>query len=192
MWSPIKKTCSPLYLASRFLVLFGILALAGCGYGFGTDGPSVLTTPTKGPTSSAAALPPLSGDIPTLKFKNVENPTLFPWLSYVIRTEVHDEFAARKLCRWVDSGKADYEIAIKVDNYTYRSWLTDTDNATMLYTAAMTLNATFYRADSNEVVWQSGNITYSQSYESVQERIAASELSRELARRLASSMRQAF
>ena len=179
-------------LAGRVLVLFGFLALAGCGYGFGADGPSVLTTPTKGPTSTAAVLPSITGDLPTLKFKSVENPTLLPWLSYVIRTEVRDELAARKLCRWVDSGKADYEVSIKVDRFTFRSWITNSDDATMLYSADMSMNAVFYRADSNEIVWQSGNISYNQSYDAVQERAAAGELTRELARRLASSMRQAF
>ncbi len=56
----------------------------------------------------------------------------------------------------------------------------------------MTINAIFYRTDSNEIVWQSGNITYSQSYDTVQERVVATDLVRELARRLSSSMRQVF
>ncbi len=165
--------------AFRAVFLFAFLILAGCGYGLGNDGPSVLT-------------PPSGGGLPTMKFKSVDNPTLYPWLPYVIRTEVWDELAARNLVRWVDSGRADYEIAIKVDSFTFRSWLTDSDDTTMLYSAAMTMNATVYKGDSNEVVWQSGNLGYSQSYETVQERTAAADLTRELARRLSSAMRQAF
>lgn len=165
--------------ALRTAVLFGILALAGCGYGLGTEGPSVLDTPAE-------------GGLPTLKFKSVENPTLYPWLSYVIRTELRDEIAARDIARWVDSGKADYELAITVENFVIRSWLTDTDNATTLYSASITLRGTVYRGDSNEEVWRSGTLQYSQSYDSIQERTVAADLTRELAHRFASAMRQNF
>lgn len=163
----------------RLALAFCFILLAGCGYGFGGDGPSVLAAHE-------------GGGLPTLKFKSVENPTLYPWLTYVLRTEIRDEIADRKLAVWVDSGRADYEIAIKVTSFTFRSWITDTDSETMLYSAAMNIEATIYRGSSNEVVWRSAGINYSQSYETVQERVAASDLARELARRLASAMRQAF
>lgn len=163
----------------RTAVLFGILALAGCGYGLGAEGPSVLDTPA-------------GGGLPTLKIKSVENPTLYPWLSYILRTELRDEIAARDLARWVDSGKADYELAIKVERFTIRSWLTNADDATMLYSAEISMYGTVYRGDSNEEVWRSGTIGYSQNYDSVQERTIAADLTRELARRFASAMRQKF
>jgi len=179
MWLPTDILTSPLRTALRMVLLLGILALAGCGYGFGGDGPSVLT-------------PPEGGGLPTIKFKSVESPTLHSWLPHIIRTELRDEIAARDLARWVDSGPADYELAIEVRQFTFRSWITDKDSDTMLYSATMSLSGTIYRANSNEVVWTSGNIGYSQSYESVQERVAASDLIRELARRFVTSMRQAF
>lgn len=160
-------------------LLFGIFVLSGCGYGLGTDGPSVLEAPA-------------GGGLPTLKFKSVENPSLLPWLPHIIRTELRDEIAGRDLARWVDSGKADYELAIVVDSFTFRSWLTDSDDATTLYTASMSLTGTVYEGGSNRVVWRSGALSYSQSYESLQERVVASELTKELARRFANAMRQAF
>ncbi|MCC8193027.1 MAG: LPS assembly lipoprotein LptE, partial [Deltaproteobacteria bacterium] len=159
--------------------LLCVLALSGCGYGFGADGPSVLEAPA-------------GVGLPTLKFKSVESPTFHTWLPYIIRSEMRDEIAARDLARWVDSGPADYELEIKVDQFTFRSWITDRDDDTMLYSAAMVLSGTIYRGNSNEVVWRSGKISYSQSYETVQERVAASDLTRELARRFATAMRQAF
>lgn len=183
MWSPTDSRAGASAAArkalGRLALAFCVMVLAGCGYGFGNEGPSVLATPE-------------GGGQPTLKFKSVENPSLYPWLSYVVRTEMRDEIADRKLATWVDSGKADYEMTIKVNSFTFRSWITDTDDATTLYSASMTLDATVYRGNSNEVVWRSGPIGYSQSYETVQERTAASDLTRELARRLGSAMRQAF
>lgn len=153
--------------------------LTACGYGFGADAESVL-------------VPVTEGVLPTLKIKSVDNPTLYPWITHTIRTEIRDEIAARRLARWVDTGKADYELAIKVDRFTFRSWLTDKDDVTTLYSASMVYEGILYKTDTNEEIWRSGQISYSQNYEQVQERAAASELTRELARRLASRMQQAF
>lgn len=161
------------------LVLVAAFGLAACGYGFGSDSESVLVPVTGGVT-------------PTLRIKSVDNPTLFPWITHIIRTEVRDELAARKLARWVDSGKTDYSLAIKVSSFTFRSWLTDKEDMTSLYSASMTFEGIVYKTDTNEEVWRSGPIAYSQNYEQVQERVAASELIRELARRLAARMQQAF
>ena len=179
MWLPTDIFTSPLRTAFRTVLFLGILALAGCGYGFGSDGPSVLASPE-------------GGGLPTIKFKSVESPTLHSWLPHIIRTELRDEIAARDLARWVDEGPADYELAIKVDQFIFRSWLMDRDNATMLYSASMAISGTVYRGNSSEVVWVSGNISHSQSYETVQERVAASDLTHEIARRFATAMRQAF
>lgn len=176
MWSP-TDFCRA--LSRVLLICLAAMALASCGYGFGADSASVLE-------------PPSPGILPTLKIKSVENPTLYPWLSHIMRTEVRDEIAARDIARWVDSGKADYEITIKVDQFTFRSWLTDSEDVTMLYSASMSLEAIVYRGDSNQEIWRSGRIAYTQSYERVQERTAAADLTRELARRLASAMQHAF
>ena len=179
MWLPTDILTSPLRTVVRAALLLGVLALAGCGYGFGAEGPSVLASPE-------------GGGLPTIKFKSVESPTFHTWLPHIIRTELRDEIAARDLARWVDSGPADYELAIKVNRFTFRSWVADKDSNTMLYSASMSISGTVYRANSNAVVWSSGNIGYSQSYETVQERTAAADLTRELARRFATAMRQAF
>lgn len=176
MLSPTKITHA---LARLLILCLTLTALAGCGYGFGTDAPSVMPSL-------------IPGALPTIKVKSVENPTLYPWLPYVIRTELRDELAARRLGQWVDTGRAEYEIAIRVENFLIRSWLLDSDDKTSLYSASMTMEGIIYRGDSNEEVWRSGKIGYSQSYESIQERLVAEDLTRELIRRLLSAMRNAF
>lgn len=198
MWSPINTSCASSLLSGRtvatakgpnalsFLrraasvaLLFCVLLAGGCGYGLGTDGPSVLP-------------PPPGGGLPTIKFKSVDSPTMHSWLPHIIRTELRDEIAARDLARWVDSGPADYELAVKVENFLFRSWITNSDDSTMLYSASIAMQGTVYKGNSTEVVWNSGVVSYSQSYETVQERVAASDMTRELARRFTSAMRQAF
>jgi hypothetical protein len=166
-------------LSRALLALFAALFLASCGYGFGSDGESVLEARSP-------------GILPGMKVKTIENPTLYPWLSYVIRTELRDELAARRVARWVDSGKSDYELSVKVSNFTFRSWLTDSNDATMLYAASMTLEGIVYRSDTNEEVWRSGMLSYSQNYDRSQEQAAAAELTRELMRRLTSAFRNVF
>ena len=163
---------------SFLLLLFFALTLSGCGYTLGADTPSVLT-------------PVEAENIPSLKIRNIDNPTLFPWLTYAVRTQLRDEIAARNIARWVDSGPADYEISLKVDRYTYRSWQSRTDYTAMLYSAQIIMNATVYKGNSATVVWN-GWQSYSQTFERVQEESAANALVREIIRRLTVNMRQKF
>lgn len=176
MWLPTNISR---FIARAALACLTLLTLAACGYGFGADSESVIKPTTE-------------GALPTLKIKSVDNPTLHTWIAHIVRAEMRDEIAARGLARWVDSGKADYEISFKVDSFTFRSWLTDSDDVTMLYSAAMTMEAILYKGNTNEEVWRSGKTSYSQSYERVQERTAASDLTRELARRIASNLQHSF
>lgn len=162
------------------LLLCTALLFAGCGYHLGADAPTVLN---KNSTSK---------ELPTLKIKEVENPTLFPWLNYMLRSYLRDEVGARYVAKWVDSGRADFEISIKVDHYTYRSWAIDNKDIPLLYDANILLNATVYRGSTNEVVWRSGPMTYAQTYEKVAEKAAAEDILQNLIRQLVDRMRQEF
>ncbi len=163
------------------LALCAALLLAGCGYHLGADSPTVLN---KNGT--------FTGSLPTLKIKEVDNPTLYPWLNYMLRGSLRDEVGARQVAKWVDSGRADYEISVKVDHYTYRSWTYDRDDVPLLYDANITLNATVYRGNTNEVVWRSGMMGYTQRYEKVAEKVAAADIVQNLIRQLVDRMRQEF
>ena len=156
-----------------------LLCLSGCGYTMGTDSPSVLAPEEK-------------GVVPTLKIRGIDNPTMFAWLPHILRTQLRDEIAARGLARWVDSGPADYEISVRVDKLTFRSWMSQTEYVTLLYSPSMTMSLTIYKGNTADVVWRSKNESYSQTYESINEQTAATVLARELIRRLTTGMRQAF
>jgi hypothetical protein len=156
------------------------LPLAGCGYQLGADAPSLFN---RNGTARELA---------TLKIKEVENPTLFPWLNYTLRNHLRDEVNARNMAAWVDSGRADFEISIRVDHYNYRSWFHDEKDMPLLYEADITLEATLYKGGTNEVVWRSGLVTYRQTYETVNQTLAANEILQNLIRQLVDRMRQDF
>lgn len=164
---------------SLLLLCLAALALGGCGYTLGADTPSIFTERNQ-------------GKIPTLKVKSVENPTLFTWLPYSLRSHVRDEIAARKLAVWVDSGRADFEIDLKIASFTYRSSVYDENDATLLYSANLTVEAVVYEGGTNQIVWRSGAVSYSDSRETLEQKQAADLLLENIARQLADRMRQAF
>lgn len=161
------------------LLLLTLGALGGCGYTLGSESSSIFTEKT-------------GGRIPTLKLKSVDNPTLFSWLPYTLRSNVRDEIAARNLATWVDSGRADFELDLKVASYTYRTSVYDEDDATQLYSANLTVEAIVYEGGTNQVIWRSGGVSYSDSRETLEEKGAADYLVQNIARQLADRMRNAF
>ncbi len=128
----------------------------------------------------------------TLKVKAVDNPTMYTWLPYTLRSTLRDEVNARNLAQWRDSGATDFEIRLIVDSFRVRGDARSAQDVTLLYTATMGLSATVYDGATNTVKWQSGIITYSETYEAANAQEAARELSRELIRRLTDRMRQEF
>ena len=128
----------------------------------------------------------------TLKVKSVDNPTMYPWLPYMLRSALRDEVAARSLAVWKDDGRADYEIKIRVHYFRLRGDVRDSDDRTQLYTASMAAEATVYDGATNAVVWSSGLVGYYDSYDTYNERDAAEKVGIELVRRLVDRMRQRF
>lgn len=128
----------------------------------------------------------------TLKFKGVDNPTMYPWLPYLLRSTLRDEIGARKLAVWKDDGRADYEIKLRVSYFQLRGYVRGSDDASQLYTAVMSVGATVHDGATNAVVWESGIVGYSDTYDSYNERDAGEKVSAELMRRLVDRMRQRF
>ncbi|MDL2272150.1 LPS assembly lipoprotein LptE [Desulfovibrio sp. OttesenSCG-928-I05] len=162
-----------------FLLALALGGLEGCGYTLGSESPSIFSERT-------------GGRIPTLKLKSVDNPTLFTWLPYTLRSNVRDEIAARNLATWVDSGRADFELDLKISSYTYRSSVYDENDATQLYSANLTVEAIVYEGGTNQVIWRSGGVNYSDSRETLEEKGTADYLVQNIARQLADRMRNAF
>ena len=164
-------------LPARFFWVFLLcLACVSCGgYSLTSMQPSVLGDGDK-----------------TLKVKAIDNPTMYAWLPYALRSALRDEVNARNLARWQDSGATDLEIRLTVHSFQIRGDARSARDVTLLYTATMRLSAMLYDGPTNTVKWQSGILSYSETYEAANAQEAARELSRELIRRLTDRMRQKF
>lgn len=161
------------YCLSLTIVL--CIFLSACGYKLAADTPSVLGDGTR-----------------TLKIKEVDNPTLEPWLTHAIRSSLRNEINARYLAKWVDSGPADYEISVKVESYTSRSWMTDRIDEAILYDTNLSISAILYDGSTNKEVWRSGRISYSERLETPGEKSGANEILTQVMQRLADKLRNTF
>jgi len=158
-----------------------LAALWGCGYQLGADAPSIFSSGSSTPQK-----------LSTLKVKNIEHPTMYPWITYELRKSLRDEINARHLAAWVDSGQADYEITLKVSGLYHRSQVTTREDITQLFAADMVVEAFVYEGANNKLIWRSGHIGYNQSYEQIDERAVAVELTTNIIRQLVDRMRQTF
>lgn len=161
-------------LAALLLSLALGAGLAGCGYGLASDLPTVLG-------SSAS----------TLRLGTVEQPTLYPWVVYTVRSAMRDEITARNIARWVDSGSADYTMHIKVNSFTMRSSVASSSDETLLYTGSASMTVTIHSSKDNRELWR-GSASYSNEFDNETEEAAAKQLFIQAVRRLADNMRNTF
>lgn len=148
--------------------------LSGCGYGLAQDEPTVLG----------------STDV-TLKVTGVEQPTLFPWVVYTVRSSLRNEITARNLAVWVDSGQADYNMHVKVNSFTMRSSVSSRADVTLIYTGTVSMTVIISRGSDNAEVWRN-TISYSNEFDNDTEEEAGRRLFTQAVRRMAQSMRDNF
>lgn len=156
------------------LCLFATAPLGGCGYGLSSDMPTVL-----GSNES------------TLCLTGVEQPTLYPWVVFTVRSAMRDEINARNLATWVDSGNSDYTMHIKVNSFTMRGAVSSSTDETLLYTGSVSMTVVISRGSDNTEVWRN-TIRYSENFDNETEEDAARILFIQASRRLADSMRNTF
>ena len=182
MWSPTRRLHGyPCYLRVCLCLVWLLAALlvagtfSGCGYQLASNSPSIIGDGTR-----------------TLKVKGVDSPTLHPWLTHAIRSELRNEIGARYLARWVDSGSADYEIQINVINFSSSEWIRTELDTTQLYATSLSLEAIIYDGSTNREIWRSGTLSYSEYEEHVDETAASRNIIAQVIRKLADTMRKAF
>lgn len=163
-----------LWFACAMLLWPALACLSGCGYGLATDMPTVLGSGKS-----------------TLRLSGVEQPTLYPWVGYTVRSAMRDEINARNLARWVDGGKADYNMHIKVNSFTMRSAVSSSSDETLLYSGTVSVTVTVHDGTDNRELWRS-SVTYSDQFENESEESAARRLFVQAVRRVADNMRNTF
>ena len=163
------------------------LVVAGCGYQLTSREPSVLTR-----LSNATNASENGQELPTMKIKGISNPTLYISLEHQLRGAFRDAIANRNIARWQDSGLADYELQINITKYTMDGWGYSSSGDSVMYRAALTMDAVVYSGETNQPVWNSGQVSLSRTYDTDNEREAAYALALEVVDRIVDRMRSAF
>ena len=97
----------------RLPLLLGLaacLVLAGCGYTW------------RGQEGSLSEDSVLGKGDKTLRIRDIEQTTLYPWLPYMIRSNIRDDMNARGLAIWKDSGETDFTLSVRVPSFQIRSY----------------------------------------------------------------------
>ena len=181
MYKP--RNASPILLSCLLAALF----VAGCGYQLTSREPSVLTRQYNATAASENGQEP-----PTIKIKGISNPTLYISLEHQLRGAFRDAIANRNIARWQDSGLADYELQINITKYTMDGWGYSSTGDSVMYRASLTMNAVIYSGETNQPVWNSGQVSLSRTYDTDNERDAAYALALEVVDRIVDRMRSAF
>lgn len=111
----------------------------------------------------------------TLLMNDVEQSTLYPWLPYMIRSQVRNDINARKLAIWVDSGPADFTLTVRINSFQIRS-AGEYKQHNLLFTATVNMELTIYDGKTNTEIWKSGPVVYSENYEHANEEQAIREV----------------
>ena len=179
----LRNACAVLLPAC----LLAALVLAGCGYQLTSREPSVLTR-----LSNSTAGPEGQNELPTIKIKGINNPTLYISLEHQLRGAFRDAIANRNIARWKDSGLADYELQINITKYTMDGWGYSRSGDSVMYKAYLTMEAVIYSGETNQPVWNSGMVSLSRTYDTDNEREAAYSLALEVVDRIVDRMRSVF
>lgn len=172
------------------LILLSCLLAAvvtGCGYQLTSREPSVLTR-----QYNATAASENGQELPSIKIKGISNPTLYISLEHQLRGAFRDAIANRNIARWQDSGVADYELQINIIKYTMDGWGYSNTGDSVMYRARLIMEAVIYSGETNQPVWNSGQVSLSRTYDTDNERDAAYALALEVVDRIVDRMRSAF
>ena len=171
------------FLAMALPLAFASLCpglLAGCGYTWRGQKGNLSTDSVLGDGSK------------TLRMGAVEQVTLYPWVPYVIRSQLRDEINARGLARWVDGKSADYTLGVKLTGSTIRSYSDTASGMAQLSQVSISLIFTVYDGRTNKQVWTSGPVTYADTFEFENDETAVRETLAECVRRALDRLQQRF
>ena len=173
-FSPSKRS-----LADMLLSLCLCIALVGCGYTW------------RGQEGSLSENSVLGTGTSTLKLRAVEQPTLYTWLPYEVRTKVRNSITERGLARWVDEGPADYTLTIKINSFRVRSY-GEYHSQNLLYEGVVNMEFIVADGKTNTETWRSGPVYYSDTFQNLNEESAIREVVDNALRRCLDRLQQRF
>lgn len=164
----------------RWLSLILICALlAGCGY---------VWRGQEGALSDSSILG--AGD-KTLRIGEIEQSTIYPWIPYMIRSQLRDDINARGLAIWKDSGQTDYTLTVRLPFFQIRSY-GEMEHRTLLFSANIAMEFVVLDGHTNTEVWRSGLIYYNENYENMKEEESLKETLKRILRRCVDRLQQRF
>ena len=159
----------------RTLLLFAaflLLSIPGCGYHF---------------TASAPIQIPRG--LSHLYIREVINPTLENWIDPYLRSRFQDEFTRRAQINWVSPEEATGYFDLRVITYSVGTDLSGAQDRTLTEEATVILEAELRSQADGSLIWSSGHVSASETFESGASEITAGERAVEDAiRRIADSL----
>ena len=109
----------------------------------------------------------------------IEDPSLYPWITYYLTNQFHTEMNFRKLAKWEVSEKADYHIEILLHKFDTNASLTDEQDRTLL--SSITIQMEIRVRDMHlNTTWSSGILSHSEYFQNLSEEEAIRETLNEL------------
>lgn len=134
------------------LILALSLALCGCGYTFTGQAADAETASRLDPAFRSMAL------------VRVDNPTIEAWLEPRLRSLIRDEFTRRRLATWTDTDKATSLLTVIIKRYTRTTAVAGQQDQSLKLNAGITLIFRVHRAGDGAVLWDSGEVSQSESF----------------------------
>ena len=166
---------STIVRAAAAFCLLAALTLTGCGYKVTNSQTSIF-----GDGSS------------TMFIRNVNNSTVYPWITQSLRTVMYDELTDRNIVKMTDSEDADYKMDIDISKFSTRSRVLGVKDEVLEYTVNLTFVANVYDGKTNELKWTSNSVSISRAYPTNDERLAGEEITRLLVEKIADQLRSSF
>ncbi len=145
-----------------FIFLLLILSLSACGYrvhGVNTNTSTILG----------------NRDI-TISIGEIHQSTLYTWLPYFITNSIRDEIALRNIGKWANQGKGEYSIDVRVASFKVSGLDSVIFEQVAISSASIQIEFTIFNEKSGEIVWKSGNVSYSESYTNPREDTAIEDV----------------
>jgi outer membrane lipopolysaccharide assembly protein LptE/RlpB len=127
----------------------------------------------------------------SIRLLEVNQPTIYTDLVYILRSQLRDEINARGMAVWKDSGQADFGLILDVVSFTVNAY-GQSRSENLLYTAYMSMVFQLVDGQTHQQVWTSGQISYSERYTNVNEEEAVRELAASIIRRGTDRMQMFF
>ena len=161
----------------RYIVLFMLLAMAGCsGYSLGEGNSSVLAPEYR-----------------TIAIGEISNPTTLSWLEPRIRRLLRDELNNRGTITWVDQqSQADAVISIAIKSYSRPTAVEGASDQTLRSDAVFRFSARIISTTDDSTLWSSGAMAQTWPFFTGGEEEADMEVTRLGIRRLADRMTQNY